>query len=90
MAIRLPFSGLCMNTPATVVSSSRPKQRTMPALRKRASTARSELAMAPVWDDAARLPASEAPALMAAILQPFRMREEACSRSASGSLMFST
>ena len=62
---------------ATVVNSSRPEQRTIPALRKSASTARSELAIAPVCDAAARLPAFEPPALIAAILHPFRTNDDA-------------
>ena len=37
----------------------------------------SELAIAPVWEDAARLPLSELPALIAAILHPFLIKDEA-------------
>jgi hypothetical protein len=79
-----------MNTDATVVNSSRPEQRTMPALRKSASTAESDEAIAPVWDDAARLPASVVPAFMAAILHPLRINEEAWCKSLSGFGIVST
>ena len=65
------------------------KQRTIPALRKSASTAKSELAIAPVCEEAARLPDSDDPDFIAAILHPFRIREEACKSIRSGSLMFS-
>ena len=58
----------------TVVNSSREKHRTIPALRNRASTAESLDAIAPVWLDAARLPLSLDPALMAAIRHPFRIK----------------
>lgn len=61
----------------------------MPALRNKASTAESELAIAPVCEDAARLPLSELPALIAAILHPFRINEEAWNNSRSGFLMLS-
>ena len=77
------------NTHPTVASSSREKQRTMPALRNSASTAESLDAMAPVCDEAARLPLSLEPALMAAILHPLRMSDEAWKSSLSGLLMFS-
>lgn len=73
----------------TVVSSSREKQRTMPALRKRASTAESLVAMAPVCEEAALLPLSLAPLFMAAMRHPFRMSELAWKRSLSGFDMFS-
>ena len=53
-------------------------QRTIPALRNNASTATSDVANAPVCEDAARLPAEDEPDLIAAILQPLRIREEAC------------
>ena len=39
--------------------------------------AESELAMAPVWDEAALLPADELPALMAASLNPLFTSERA-------------
>ena len=61
----------------TVVSSSREKQRTMPAFLNRASTAESLLAIAPVCDDAARLPLSLLPALIAAMRHPLRISEPA-------------
>ena len=70
---------------ATVVSSSREKQRTMPAFLNNASTAESLLAIAPVCDDAARLPLSLLPALIAAMRQPLRMSEPACRSNLSGS-----
>ena len=54
MAKFFPFNSGKVNTQPTVVNSSREKQRTMPALRNKASTAESELAIAPVWEDAAR------------------------------------
>ena len=73
----------------TVVSSSREKHLTMPALRKRASTAESLLAMAPVCDEAARLPLSELPALMAAMRQPLRISDAAWKSNLSGFAMFS-
>ncbi len=62
----------------------------MPALRNKASTATSELARAPVCDDAARLPAAEPPDLMAAIRHPLRISEEACFNNFSGLSMLST
>ena len=62
-----PFTSFNVKILATVVNSSRLKQRTIPALRNKASTAESELAIAPVCDEAARLPDSVLPALMAAI-----------------------
>ena len=89
MAKLRPVSGGSVKMQPTVVSSSREKQRTMPALRKRASTAESLLAMAPVCDDAARLPLSLLPALMAAMRHPLRMSDEAWKSSLSGLLMFS-
>ena len=89
MAKFLPLKRGRVKMQPTVVSSSRLKQRTMPALRKRASTAESLLAMAPVWLLAARLPACDEPALMAAMRQPLRMRLVAWKRSLSGSAMFS-
>ncbi len=61
-----------MNTDATVVSSSRPEQRTIPPYGNSASTAESDDAIAPVCDDAALLPASVVPAFIAAILHPLR------------------
>ena len=48
MAKFFPFRGGRVKIQPTVVSSSREKHRTMPALRKRASTAASEEAIAPV------------------------------------------
>lgn len=90
MAIFLPFKGLCMNTEPTVVSSSRPEHLTMPAFLKRASTAESDVAIAPVWEEAARFPASDVPAFMAAILHPLRIRDEACWSSLSGLKIDST
>ena len=89
MAKFLPVKRGSVKMQPTVVSSSREKQRTMPALRKRASTAESLLAMAPVWLLAARLPAALLPALMAAMRQPLRMSEVAWKSSLSGSAMFS-
>ena len=89
MAKFLPFSGGRVKMQPTVVSSSREKQRTMPVLRKRASTAESLLAMAPVWEEAARLPLSDEPALMAAMRQPLRIRLPAWKSSLSGLAMFS-
>lgn len=61
MAKFFPFNSGKVKTHPTVVSSSREKQRTMPALRNKASTAESELAIAPVCEEAARLPLSELP-----------------------------
>ena len=84
MAKFFPFNSGKVNTQPTVVNSSREKQRTIPALRNNASTAESELAIAPVWEDAARLPLSELPALIAAILQPFLINEEAWKSNLSG------
>src|ERR1035437_10300242 len=89
IAMFLPLSSLCIKMEATVVNSSRPEQRTIPALRKRASTARSELAMAPVCDAAARLPDLEEPCLIAGILHPLRISDEGCKSRLSGFLMFS-
>ena len=89
MAKLRPLISFKLKTQATVVSSSRLKQRTIPALRKSASTAKSELAIAPVCEEAARLPDSDDPDFIAAILHPFRIREEACKSIRSGSLMFS-
>ena len=89
MAKFLPFNSGRVKIQPTVVSSSREKQRTIPALRKRASTAESLEAMAPVCEDAARLPLSLEPALMAAILQPLRIRLLAWKSSLSGLAMFS-
>jgi hypothetical protein len=37
-----------------------------------------------VWDEAARLPASDDPALMAAILHPFLISDAACFSNISG------
>src|SRR5574344_539300 len=74
----------------TVVSSSREKHLTIPALRKRASTAESLDAMAPVCDDAALLPLSLEPLLMAAMRQPFLISELAWKSSLSGLEIFST
>lgn len=61
----------------------------MPAFRNSASTAESLLAMAPVCELAARLPLSLLPALIAAILHPFLMSEEAWNNRRSGSPMLS-
>ena len=80
--------GRQVNMQPTVVSSSREKQRTMPAFRNRASTAESLVAMAPVCDDAARLPLSHEPLFMAAMRHPLRMSEIAWNRSLSGLDMF--
>ena len=77
MATFLPENRGSVKMQPTVVSSSREKQRTMPALRNKASTAESLEAMAPVWLLAARLPADDEPALMAAMRQPLRMSEVA-------------
>ena len=63
----LPFTSFNVKIQATVVNSSRLKHRTIPALRNKASTAESEFAIAPVCDEAARLPTSVLPALIAAI-----------------------
>ena len=84
MAKFFPFNSGKVNTQPTVVNSSREKQRTIPALRNKASTAESELAIAPVWEDAARLPLSELPALIAAILHPFLIKDEAWNNNLSG------
>ena len=73
-----------------MASSSRPLHRTIPAFRNKASTATSELAKAPVCDEAARLPAAEPPDLIAAIRQPFRISEEACFNNFSGLSILST
>ena len=85
----LPVRGGKVKIHPTVVSSSREKHRTIPALRNRASTAESLLAMAPVWEDAARLPLSDEPALMAAMRQPLRISELAWNKSLSGLPTFS-
>ena len=45
--------------------------------------------MAPVWLEAARLPLSDEPALMAAMRQPLRIRLLAWNSSLSGLAMFS-
>ena len=89
MAKFLPCSGGSVKIHPTVVSSSREKQRTIPALRNRASTAESLEAMAPVWLEAARLPLSDEPALMAAMRQPLRIRLLAWNSSLSGLAIFS-
>ena len=89
MAKRLPANGGKVKIHPTVVSSSREWQRTMPALRKSASTAESLLAMAPVWLDAALLPLSLLPALTAAMRHPLRISDEAWKSSLSGLDMFS-
>ena len=78
IAMRLPCNSGCIKIPATVASSSLPLQRTIPALRKSASMATSLLARAPVCELAALLPASEPPLLMAAILHPLRISDDAC------------
>ena len=75
---------------ATVSSWFLPLQRIMPAFSNRAVTAASGLARAPVWDEAARLPSSEEPALMAAIRAPFLYKEAACLYSLSGFCILST
>jgi hypothetical protein len=77
MAKFLPLKRGNVKIHPTVVSSSRLKQRTMPAFLNNASTAESLLAMAPVWLEAALLPLSLLPALMAAIRHPLRMSEVA-------------
>src|SRR5574344_2070187 len=89
MAIFLPLTSGYIKIEQTVVSSSRLAQRTIPAFLNKASTATSEVAKAPVCDEAARLPALEPPDLMAAIRQPFRMSEAACFKSFFGALIFS-
>jgi hypothetical protein len=61
----------------------------MPALRNSASTAESLEAMAPVCEDAARLPLSDAPALIAAMRHPLRINELAWSSNLSGLDIFS-
>ena len=76
-AKRRPCGNGCIITPPTVTSSSRLWHRTMPALRKRASAASSLPAMAPVCEEAARLPAADTPAFTAAIRQPLRTSEAA-------------
>src|SRR5574344_242819 len=85
-----PTGGGHENMQPTVVSSSREKHLTIPALRKRASTAESLDAMAPVCDDAALLPLSLEPLLMAAMRQPFLISELAWKSSLSGLEIFST
>ena len=90
IATRLPFRGFWQNMPATVSSSCLPRHRTMPALRNRASTATSLLAIAPVCELAARLPASDPPAFTAAIWHPFCTSERACLSSFAGFWMLST
>ena len=77
------------NMQPTVVSSSREKHLTIPALRNKASTAESLEAIAPVCDDAALLPLSLAPALIAAMRQPLRINELAWKSNLSGLEMFS-
>ena len=78
-----------MNIQATVVNSSLLKHLTIPAFLKRASTAESELAIAPVCEEAARLPESVLPAFMAAMRHPFLMRDEAWYNNLSGFLICS-
>ena len=90
MAMFFPFRDGYMKIPATVANSSRPLHRTMPAFRNKASTAISGLAKAPVWEEAARLPAAEPPDFTAAMRHPLRMSEEACFNSFSGFSMLST
>ena len=85
----LPFNSGCIKIEATVANSSLPEQRTIPAFLKSAFTATSGLANAPVCEDAAREPASELPDLIAAILHPLRIKEEACFNNISGLSMFS-
>ena len=55
----------------------------------KAETAVSEPAKAPVWDEAARAPASVVPAFIAAILQPFFISERQCFNNRSGDFIFS-
>ncbi len=89
IAMRLPLSSGCIKIPATVVSSSRPLHRTIPALRNSTSTATSLLANAPVCELAARLPASDPPLFTAAILHPFLINDDACLSSIWGLLTLS-
>ena len=72
-----------------MAKSSLPSQRTIPAFCISAFTAWSELVKAPVCDEAARLPASELPAFIAAIRQPFFIRDCVCLRNLSGFAIFS-
>ena len=88
-AMFFPLTSGCMKMAHTVVSSWRLEQRTMPALRNKASTMASLVARAPVCDEAARLPAAEPPDLMAAMRQPFMMSERECFNSFCGLLIFS-
>jgi len=67
MAIFFPLNSFCNKIPATVISSFLPLQRIIPAFLNKASIKTSELAIAPVCEDAALFPASELPALIAAI-----------------------
>ena len=60
-------TGWCARSAATSKSSSSVPVRMTPAWRKRASTTVSLSASAPVWEDAARAPARERPALTATI-----------------------
>ncbi len=89
IAILLPLSGLYVKSAATVARSVRLQHLTTPAFRSKASTAVSGEAIAPVCDDAALDPASDEPALIAAILHPFLMSDDECLRNRCGSAMFS-
>jgi hypothetical protein len=71
MHIFLPLGMPFNKIQATVNSWFLPLQRMIPAFSKSALTAASGLARAPVCEDAARLPASEDPAFIAAIRAPF-------------------
>ena len=86
MQARRPASGPRAASSAQPTSSisSRLPTRMMPALRKRASTAVSGVAMAPVWLAAARTPAPVTPDLIATSVQPLRVRLRAWRRSLPG------
>ena len=56
----------------------------IPASLNNVSTKTSEPASAPVCEEAARFPSSELPALMAAILQPFCIKDLPCFKNLFG------
>jgi hypothetical protein len=61
-----------------VINSDLPLQYTIPDFLNNARTTSSEVAKAPVCEEAALPPAADVPALIAAILQPFYINDEAC------------
>ncbi len=89
MAIRFPVSLGCWSTAPMAVSSPRLLHRTMPAFRNNASTAISEFSIAPVWEAAARPPASDIPDFTAARRQPLPISSRAFFNRSCGFLMLS-